>query len=79
MNTSKVLVCVLGAAAAGVITGILLTNGKAAKWMQRAEKANENTGATEKENISKGVQTNEASETAHQRAEFDQASSLGLS
>ena len=73
MNISKVLICVLGAVVTGVITRVLLANGSPAKGAQHAaHTADETAGGS-------GPQTNEATETAYRRAEFNQANSQGLS
>lgn len=68
MSTSKILLCVIGAAAAGVVVGKLLTSGKAGEVISSLRNAagdflGKATGEVDKI----------AGADARQRAEFDQA------
>lgn len=74
MNTSKVLFCVLGAAAAGVIIGSMMSSGKGAAL---AERLKNTAGDWLSKKAKQGGEAMEGSDTAHQRAEFNQANSPG--
>jgi len=39
MSSSKIILCVLGAAAAGAVVGSMLTSGKGAEWISRIRNA----------------------------------------
>jgi hypothetical protein len=74
MSTSKFILSVLGAAAAGVVIGSVVSSGKGGALAERIKNlASDWLGK-------KGAQGSEAmegSETAQQRAEFDQANAPG--
>jgi hypothetical protein len=68
MNTSKILLCVISAAAAGVVVGKLLTSGKAGDVASSIRNA-----AGELFGKAKSTVDRVAGADARQRAEFDQA------
>ena len=68
MSTSKLLFCVLGAAAAGVVVGKLLTSGKEGNVMSSIRDAAGDLFGKVKSNVERA-----SGSDARQRAEFDQA------
>jgi outer membrane lipoprotein SlyB len=74
MNTSKFILSVIGAAAVGVIIGSVLSSGKGAEI---AERIKNTAGDWLGKKIKEGSEALEGSDTAKQRAEFNQANSPG--
>jgi hypothetical protein len=70
MNSSKIILCVLGAAAAGAIVGSMLTSGKGGEWLGKIRNA-----AGDWSDKLKSQQPESSANEAQRRAEFDQANS----
>lgn len=74
MSTSKFILSVLGAAAAGVVIGSVVSSGKGGELAERIKNlASDWLG----KKAAEGSDAMGGSETAEQRAEFDQANTPG--
>jgi uncharacterized protein YcfJ len=74
MSTSKFILSVLGAAAAGVVIGSIVSSGKGGELVERIKNL---AGDWLGKKAAEGNEAMEGNETAEQRAEFNQANAPG--